>query len=248
MGEAKRRVEKKKELWGETLKMDEKFSSAKSFPSFTLGGRNNNLNAVKAYHHLMRLIFLRAKHLHKTLLKMIEEDNSYSSFVLLKAYWETVAMLGYVYISARNYIKNKKYKELLDWTIKHALGGKKFPPDDLVQAEGRTREDFLQTNLLTWMRKMDKDFDKVVGKGKKLSKFKEVYDDFIAEAGHSTFLGLYICEEKLADGSVIPIIDRTYQTNDDLTTLNHTSLASHYLFHYWKRFTEEVEKQIKAVE
>lgn len=247
MGEAKRKAEKKKELWKESSKVVEKFNSVKNFPPFTPSAGKNNLHAVKAYHHLMRQIFLRAKHLHESLLEAVKKNDSYSSFVLLKAYWETVAMLGYVYISAGNYIKDEKYKELLDWATKHALGGKKFPPDDLIQAKGRTREDFLQTNLLTWMRKMDKDFDKVVRRGKNFSEFEKVYDEFIAEAGHSTFLGLTICEKRLADGSVVPIVDKTHEPNDDMMTLNHTSLASHYMFYYWNKFVKEVDKQIKVV-
>jgi hypothetical protein len=241
MGEAKRKLKRKEEYWLESKKFTSRFNSVKEFPAFTYSG-NKNLHSIKSYHHLMRLIFIRAKHLNKAIVEAIESNNSYTSFILLKAYWENVAMFAYMYIGAENYIKQKEYSPLLEWVIKHALGGKKWPSNEILQKKGMKREDFQQTNLLTWMQKMDKDFDRNVGSGKKMSEFGKVYDEFIAESGHSSFLGLSICEQKQDDGSIIPALDKTYQINDDAMTLNYLSISNLYFFYYWNKFCEHQEE------
>lgn len=246
MGEARQKLKQKEEYWKEAKKFLDKFNSIKSFPAFTFSGKKS-LHAVKSYHHIMRLIFLRAKHLNKALMEAIEKNNSYVSFVLLKAYWENVAMLGYMYVVAENLLAKNDYPSLLDWVTKHALGGKNYPSDEMLQNKGLKREEFQQTNLLTWMEKMDKDFNRNVGKGKKISEFEKLYNEFIAEAGHSTFLGLSLCEEKQNDGSIIPLVDKTYQYNDDAMTLNHFSLCNIYFFYYWDRFSDHTKAQLAKV-
>lgn len=246
MVEAKRKYKQKKEYLDEAKKHLEKFNSFKQFPAFTFS-RDEKLHAIKAYHHLMGLIFIRAKHIHKAIIDAIDVNNSYVSFTLLKAYAENVPFLAYMYITAKNLIKNKDYKKLLNLTTTHALGGKKFPPADYLREKGLRREDFQQTNLLTWMQKMDKDFNKSIGEGKNISEFEKLYNEFLAEAGHSTFLGVSICEVKQNDGTLIPKVDKTYQTNDDLMTLNHLSLCSIYFFYYWDRFNDDKSKQFETI-
>lgn len=247
MGEAKRKERKKESYWENVREAQKRFDEIKSFPAFTPNTGNNKLHAVHAYHHLMRLIFLRAKHLHASLVNAIEANNSYVSFVLLKAYWEIIAMLGYSFVSARNYMEQENYPELLNWVIRHALGGKKYPPSDWFEPKGETRDQFQQTNLLTWMQKVDKDFNQRIGKGKKFSKIEDLYDKFIAEGGHSTVLGLSICEERQADSSIIPLVNKTCDPDDQVMTLSNLALANLYFFRYWKEFKESELKQLKEV-
>jgi len=248
MGEAKRKTKSKEKQWKEVQLAKKKFEAFKSFPAFTPNTGNDKLHAVKAYHHLMREIFLRAKHLHNSLINEIKNENSYTSFVLLKAYWETVAMLGYSFVSARNYIKAENYDELLKWVARHALGGKKYPPDELLEAKGETRSEYQQTNLITWMQKVDKDFNRRIGKGKKFSEIEKLYDEFIAEGGHPTFIGLSICEERQSDRSIIPLVDKTHNYDDMAMTVINLSIANLYFFRYWNEFMDNIEKQLESVE
>ncbi len=234
------------EHWKEAAEYKEKFNSVDSFPAFP-STTDKNLRAVRTYHHLMRLIFLRAKHLYIGILDAVEDDNSYISFTLLKAYWETVAMLGYAYIVAKNYLKKGKFDELAEWTIKHSLGGRKYPSDEMLAEKGYKREDFTQTNLCTWMDTVDKHFSKEVAGEKNFSHLRELYDEFVAEAGHSTFLGLSICEERRKSGSLTPLVNKTSCFEDDLMTLNNLHLVTTYFFYYWELFQTDIDSQLKLV-
>lgn len=245
MGQAKIRKKQKEKSLISTQEAKEKFDSVKSFPPFTYD-RSDSVHAVRAYHHMMRLIFLRAKHLHQALLDSISKNNSYVTFILIKGYWETVAMMGYSYLTAKNFIQKKNYSELKTWVRKHALGGKHFVTEEMLQEKGLTREEMTQTNLITWMEKIDKDFNKK-GLNKEYS-FLNLYNEFIAEGGHPTFLGLSICEEKKS-GFLVPNVNKiSSHSDDDAMTLNHMSLANIYFFYYWEMFCKESEQQIKTAQ
>lgn len=245
MGEAKRKREQTNNNYKLAQKNDKRFQNVSSFPVFKPKTRNNKLDAVRAYHHLMRLIFVRAKFIHKDLLQSITNRNSYIAFILLKSYWETVSMLGYSYITASNLIESNDYSELLKWTIKHAMGGKKYPSDEILAEKGRNREEYTQTNLLTQMEKVDKHFNKTIGEGLNVSDLKSVYDEFIAEGGHPTFLGLSLCDELQSDGTMKIDVNKTGYPYDYGMFLNHLVLADIYFFHYWDKFQGEVDNQLK---
>jgi len=144
-------------------------------------------------------------------------------------------------------MKTKNYKKLLDLSIKNALGGRGFITDDLLEHSRASKEDLTQTNLITWMQKVDADFDKEVGKGKKFSEFEKVYNEFIAEGGHSTFLGLNICEEKKSNGSIRIDYKKTSQYNDDKMTYNHLALADNYFYYYWDKYNKETKIWLKEL-
>ncbi|HCH59838.1 MAG TPA: hypothetical protein DEV73_04485 [Candidatus Zambryskibacteria bacterium] len=247
MGIARQKKEQIKNNLEKIKQSTDKFNDVKKFPAFCPNTGNDNPHAINAYHHLMRLIFLRAKHLHASAVDAASKNDSYTSFVLLKAYWENVAMLGYCFVTANNLIDKDNYEELLNWVIRHALGGKKYPTDEHLIEICKSRDEFEQTNLLTMMQKVDKNFNKAIGKGVFLSDFEKVYNEFIAECGHSTSLGLSLCEEKQPDGSRIPKVDRTSQFDDNNMTINHICLANSYFFYYWGEFSRGIEGQIAKV-
>lgn len=246
MGQAKNREKIYKEnlnIIAESAKKFEDYSSFEDFPY----RENKNLHSLKAYQHLMCLIFVRAKNLHEALIRAIEENNAYVSFLLIKAYWENTAMLGYIYITSRNLISKKDYKSLSDLITKHALGGKGFVTEEMVKRVGTTKEALTQVNLITWMQKVDKDFDREIGKGVSFSELEKIYNEFIAEGGHSIFLGLDLCEEKQADGSLRINPKKTAHFNDDKMTYNHLALMDNYFFFYWNKYQVDLKQWLESL-
>ena len=239
MGQARERQKSHERNIKIVLDSEDKFNKATLFEDFVYHA-DMNLHSLKGYQHLMDLIFVRSKHLHKPLVDSIRNNNSYISFVLLKAFWENTAMLGYVFVTAKNLMKNKDYTGLLDLAIKNALGGRGFVTDDMLSRSGATREELTQTNLITWMKKVDDNFDRDVAKEKGFSHFEGLYNEFVAECGHSTFLGLSICEERQIDGSVSIDETKTSQHDDDKMSFNHLALADNYFFHYWDKHEKEL--------
>lgn len=232
----------------EIKKSQQKFLKQKSFPPLEYHYGKKKLHAVCVYHHVMRLIFVRAKFLHESLYQALLEPNAYSGYVLLKAYWETAGMLGFSHISGCKMIEKHQYDELNDWAVRNSLGGKSYPPDEVLAAKGLSREEFIQTNVITMMEKVDKDFNKRVAKNSNISEFARTYKEFIGEGGHPTFVGLSICEIRAEDGSVTPSLEKKCdEKNDLMVILSFTSLANLYFWHYWQEFQKFEAQQLKTV-
>lgn len=222
----------------EDLKLLEgKFLSEKVFPPFKGGGIDSADDELIHFKHSMHLIFVRAKFLFLGLLTEIEKENAFAAYAILKSFWETVAMAGYFVLNAEELISKKDYKELFNLSRKLAMGGRKFPSEEMVKKKGLLREEITHPNLLTMMEKIDKEWDKLFKKqGLGKSTFREEYDNFIAEAGHPTYLGMQISGRWLADGSLLPDIKRSWTLEEGKTIINYICLAGTIFFYYWVKF------------
>ncbi len=226
--------------------IEDRYTEFKLFPPLR-HHRDINEHAIHVYHHVIYQVYVRAKHIHHAIVGAVKQKDGYSSFILLKAYWETVGMLGYSHIVGKNLVAKGDFKELLNWAVKHGLGGKHFPGPEMLNSKGLKAEEFQQTNLLTMMKKVDDDFNRTIGKGQKASHLEEVYKEFIGESGHPTFIGLSICEEKIDTIYGLEIIPNTQKSwnEDDLgAILSHLSISNLMMFHYWDRFIKEKDKQL----
>lgn len=69
-----------------------------------------------------------------------------------------------------------------------------------------------------------------------ISTFREEYDEFIAEAGHPTYMGLYTSGRWLADGSLLPDVNKSWGPDDESGINNYITLATILFFDYWEKF------------
>lgn len=113
LSDVKTDAEHKIRYMKELKQIRQKFLEQKQFPSLEYHQDKKKLHAVCVYQHVMRLIFIRGKHLHESLYQAIQEPNAYSGLVLLKAYWETAGIMGYGHISGRKMIKKNNMMNLL---------------------------------------------------------------------------------------------------------------------------------------
>lgn len=190
------------------------------------------------FKHTVYLIFIRAKFLFLALIEQIKKENAFSAYSLLKSYWETVAVLGYLIINAENFIREGKHDDLIELSHKLTMGGKKYPTKEMLDKRKLSKEKYEQPNVLTMMQKVDKDWNKGFKKDglAPISSFRQQYDEFIAEAGHPTYLGMQISGKWLPDGSMLSDVNRSWNENEEFTILNYTALASIIFFSYWDKF------------
>ena len=114
---------------------------------------NGDLDPLK---HALDLIYIRGKFLFFALINEIQRKNAFAAYALLKSFWETTALLGYIVIEADVLIPKKDFHALLRVTRKLVMGGRKFPSDEMVKNKGAKKEEYTQPNLLTMMDRVDK--------------------------------------------------------------------------------------------
>jgi len=217
--------------------LENKFLSEKAFPPLKRRGIGSVKDELIPFKHSMHLIFVRAKFLFLGLLTEIEKENAFAAYAILKSFWETVAIVGYFVLNAEELIAKKDYKELFILSRKLVMGGRKFPSEEMVEKKGLLREEITHPNLLTMMEKIDKEWDKLFKKqGLGKSSFREEYDNFIAEAGHPTYLGMQISGRWLADGSLLPDIKRSWTSEEGKIIINYICLSGTIFFYYWVKF------------
>ena len=115
-----------------------------------------------------------------------------------------------------------------------ALGGRGFLTEKMVKKRGRTMEDFKTPNVYTMMDKVDKDWKKNLKKD--ISILRELYHAQVAEAGHTTFSGLWIAGKWLPNKSLLPDLKRSWEKKENSLILNLTAMSSSIFFYYWDRF------------
>ncbi len=214
-----------------------RFLTQTNFPPFKKQSQDPD-NKLAPFKHTAHLIFIRTKFLFLGLLNEMETKNAFAAFAILKTYWETVAMMGYFILSAQSLLQLGRVDDLNDLSRKLAMGGKKFPTKKMLEDKGLPLEDYILPNVLTMIDKIDKDWNKRFKEGglKPISMFREEYDEFIAEAGHPTYMGLYTGGRWLADGSLLPDLNKSWSSEDESGIDNYCSLASTIFFDYWNKF------------
>lgn len=238
MNKSQEEIERENEIHIKEYK--QRFLEKSNFPPFR-GVRDSKTDYKQAFQHTTYLLFIRAKFLFLATLDELEKNNAFAAFALLKSYWETVAALGYFVITIKNLLEAKDFDQIVKLSRKIAMGGKKFPTEEITKNNGGLPEDFQQPNLLTMMEKIDKDFAKISNKEgleEEKSSFSHEYNVFIAESGHPTFIGLFPGGRMLADGSLLPDINRSGDEEDKKTIVNYLCLSSIFFFYYWEISTK----------
>ena len=195
------------------------------------------MSSYEAYRYSLELVFVRAKYLFLSILNAVEIKNEYAGYTLLKTYWETVALFGYLVIGIENFQLNepKMDDKILRWLYKNVRCGKHFPPIDEIKRLGLKEEDARQVNVLTMLEKVNKDITKrYKNQGEtSISSFYEVYLTYLAELGHPTYLGLSICIENPHANHFLANPNKSYNKKFDEDLLIFLRGATHIFFNYW---------------
>jgi hypothetical protein len=222
-----------KQNWEQILKYKMRFLEQKTFPSLPRPYEKR----IQPILHTGRLIFIRNKFLFLGLLRSFEEKDMYLLFSLLKSYWENVAAFGYYYIRISNLLATDNEEKAFELSGKIGLGGRKFPTAEMASKSGHSIEDFTLPNIITMMDVVDKDLQK----RSKMdgSVLRTVYDEVIAEGGHTTYTGLIIASKWSPDKkSQLPDLDKKWQKEDKSYLINLFAMSTLIFFVYWDKFEE----------
>lgn len=228
----------KKSTENKLLFFEKKFLEQKQFPAFP-----------SPYEDLMvpisftgNLMFIRSKFLYLGFRNDIKNKNLYSAYTSLKAYWENVATFGYYFIKISNFIEKENKDEAFELSSKMGLGGRGFLNKEMVEKKGKKMEDFFIPSISNMIDLVDKDLGKKMGKKQLI--MREPYDEQIAEGGHTTFIGLSICEIKNHNKSILPDLNKSWDEEEYKSLINLMSLSSTIFFLYWNNF-EELKLKLK---
>lgn len=184
--------------------------------------------------HTGYLMFIRNKFLYLGLLSSLENRNMFACFSLLKAYWENVATFGYYYLTVSSLLNDNREEEAFIISRQMGLGGRGFLTEDMVKNKGRSLQDFTIPKISKMMRIVDEDWKKTLGDNSSL--FKEFYDTYIAEAGHTTYSGLSISGKWLPNKALLPDLRKSWNREEHLPLLNYLSISTIVFFFYWEKF------------
>lgn len=215
-----------------------RYLKRKQFPSFP----RPYISRMQPIMHTGYLMFIRNKFLFLGLLKSIEERNLYVSYSILKSYWENVASCGYYYLMISGFLKEGKEEEAFQVSMKMGLGGRGFLKKEMVQKWGDTLEDFTIPSISKMMNIVDGDWKKTLGPDSSL--FKGMYDEHIAESGHTTYTGLIIAGKWLPNRSQLPDVRKSWDRREHLPLLNLVSLSSIVFFYYWEKYLKMASEYI----
>jgi len=200
-------------------------------------------NSILVFNHSVYIIYIRAKFLFlaitDNLSTTLTDRNEFAILALLKAYWETVSLLGCFIIKAKLLINSDEYKKLFDLSSKLSLGGKKFPSKESLLGRNIESDYFITPNVLTMMDEIDKDWTERFRKSGKLwgSGFRELYDNYIAEAGHPNHLGLELSCRWIKNKTILyPDINKSWNSEDEAMITNCLTLSTVIFFDYWDDF------------
>lgn len=200
--------------------------------------KNEDLDPLK---NSIDQIYIRAKFLFFALTEQIDKKNAFAAYALLKSFWETTALLGYIVVNAEELVPKKEYKTLLQLLRKLIMGGRKFPSDEMVKKKEAKKEEYTQPNVLTMMDRVDKYWNLKFKKESFTSHFRSEYDEFIAEAGHPTYLGLQISGRWSKNKSFLtPDQNKSWNKIDEYQIENYLALAGYFLFYFYDRYLKLV--------
>ena len=212
------------------LKFKSKYISEEKFPALP----QEYENRLQVVMHTGYLLFIRNKFLFLGFIKSIEDKNLYVSYAILKSYWENVTAFGYYCIKEEELIQKGETKKAFELSRKMGLGGRGFLTEEMVNNKGRIMDDFKTPHIYTMMDFVDSDVKKIFDIS---SLFRELYDQQIAEGGHTTYVGLSIAGRWTKDkNALIPDINKSWDRFESASLLNLAALSSNIFFYYWDKF------------
>lgn len=213
----------------ELKSFEKRYLKRKQFPPFTRPYTSRMMPIM----HTSYLMFIRNKFLFLGLLKSIEAKNLYVSYVVLKAYWENTATFGYYYLIISKLLSEDQEEEAFQIARKMGLGGRGFLTEEMARKKGHTLEEFTIPSISKMMNIVDGDWKKVLGHDSSL--FKQAYDEYLAEGGHTTYTGLNVSTRWLPDKSQLPDVKKSWDSREYFPLLNYLSLSTKVFFNYWEK-------------
>jgi len=194
-------------------------------------------NRMQPILHTGYLMFIRGKFLFQGLIASLEEKNEYTFYAIIKSYWEHVAAFGYYYLRISALLNAGQEEEAFLLAAKMGLGGRGFPTEEMIRNKGQNTEDYKLPNIYTMMDAVDKDFEKHLKQ--KGSMMRELYDEQIAEGGHTTYTGLTIATKWAPDRlSQLPDLKKSWESKDKASLVNLAAMSSTIFFFYWEKFEQ----------
>lgn len=222
-----------KSKWETILKYKKRFLRQKPFPALPMQYESR----MQPILHTGHLMFIRSKFLFLGVVASLEEKNEYTFYALIKSYWENVAAFGYYYLRIADLLEKGLEEEAFSLAGKMSLGGRKYPTEEMIKKVGRQVEEYTLPNVYTMMDKVDKDM-------KKRSKIqgailRDLYDEQIAEGGHTTYTGLIIAAKwTKGRNAQIPDVNKKWDSEDKKSLINLAAMSSVIFFMYWEKFEE----------
>jgi len=226
-----------KHNWETIYKYEKRFLKQKPFPPLP----RTYENKMQPILHTGYLMFIRSKFLFLGMIKSLKEKNEYTFYSLAKSYWENIAAFGYYYLRVSDFLTAGQKEEAFKLARQMGLGGRKFPTEEIVKKTGRKIEEYTLPNIYTMMDKVDKDMRK--RSGNEGSILREIYDEQIAEGGHTTYTGLAIARKWSNDKRVqFADLKKGWVKEDKSSLLNLAAMSSLIFFIYWDKFEELRDK------
>lgn len=211
---------------------EKRFLKQKQFPPFI----RPYTDRIVPINHTGHFIFIRSKFLFLATIRSFDDKNLFASYALLKSYWENVAAFGYYYLRIKHLIDEKNIDDAFNLSMKMRLGGRGFVTEEMAKNKEHSLDDFTLPNIITMMEKVDKDWQKKLGKD--INVLSKIYKEQIAEGGHTTFIGLDIAARWLPDRSQVADIKKSWDRKEYSSVLNLLVLSTKVFFYYWDKFNE----------
>lgn len=206
-----------------------RFSKAEGVFKVPLPHKNYIDSYIISYSDAL-LLLGRAKYLFNSAISETNNKNDYASYVLVRAFFETAMVLGYLAVTIREKKGEKDHAEILDIAFRIHQGGKHFPSDEYLREKGLTRAKPI--NVYDAIDIVDKNMKKVTKDGAPFKPHREMYDTVLSEYGHPNHLGLII-PSTISDGQ--EVIDLAISNSPDGLSdcNNYINWGSLIFFYYW---------------
>jgi len=225
--------------WQEFYEFDKLYKKQQQFPPLP----NPYTDKIQPISHTGYLMFVRNKFLFRGIKASFKNKNLYASYALLKSYWENSIAFGYYIINISQHLKSGNKEYAFKLSRKMALGGRGFVTERMARNKGKTLKDFTLPSIATMMNAIDNVLKTKLKITDSIS--KELYRSMVAEGGHTTYIGLFICGRMLPNGSGLADIKKSWSKWEESQILNLVVMASKIFQIFWNRF-ENIRKNYQV--
>jgi len=199
-----------------------------SISDLRLGSNNES-----KFNTLLQTQFVRIKFLFLGLCKEIKSQNAFSSYAILKALYESVAAFSYSIIKYQKYKKTNELLKINNLSNKMLLGGRNYK---------KYSNEYIQPRINKFFKTIDNDFAQEIrsklNQNTTAVSIVNDYNNFIAEVGHPTFLGLQTSLKKDGVKKIKTNLYRSWNVFDEKQILNYFNR----ICIYFERYLNKLEK------
>jgi len=224
-----------KKNWEKFYALEKFYKKQQRFPPLP----NPYVDKIQPILHTGYLMFIRNKFLFKGIKSSFKDKNLHASYSLLKAYWENSITFGYYVINITQYLGVGDKESAFKLSRKMALGGRGFVTEKMARDKGKTLKDFTLPRITKMMNAVDNEWKTKLKIDESIT--KDLYYSIIAEGGHTTYISLWISGRKLADGSGLADVKKSWSKKEESEILNLVIMASEIFQIYWNKF-ENIRK------